>query len=326
MQDSASKGASYGTSPRRYVDEDVAETGASIQRPLHRGKGRVFSKYSTSKDVHSSRPQSAGGTAVRTSSSPDAIALSEFTQRFSDSLPAEITVVEGANTSPVALNDKDVLKVHRIKEQSMVLARANENQQYLIPFNAAIEFCVLYDPENNISKALKGYSFEKGSDLMSAEIRPKLVCARSSWVDKDTNRVVVSNREVFVVKGASTGKDGKKTIKVYSITKHVTKELPEDCVASFSTKPSLLPLYLAEIMEYVKDPFPCKALLHDEGLMVPPHFLSLIRDQSGLVLSLASVSKKVVMEATYSRPDIEVRGGMVPPPPPPPPPPTPGRS
>ncbi|KAL5505533.1 hypothetical protein EMCRGX_G006981 [Ephydatia muelleri] len=235
------------------------------------------------------------------------VTLNEFVQRYSELLPCEIMVVEGANTPPVTLSSEDILNVHRICEQNMVLARANESQQYLIPLNAAVEFCVLYDPESNISKALKGYSFEKVSDLMSVEVRPKLVCARSSWEDKDTNRVTINNREVFVVGDIvlPTKKKGKKVMKLYSITKQAEKILSEECIANFSTKPSLLPLYLAEITGYIRDPFPCKAVLHDEGLMVPPHLCAIITNLSGLVLNLVSMSAKRVLATTYKREGIE---------------------
>ena len=268
--------------------------------------------FSFRHSVCSSYPNSGGPVnhSVHLISPEDraSITLSEFVKSYSGSLPAEITVVEGANTSPVALCNEDILKVHRIKQQSMVLARANESQQYLIPFNAAIEFCVLYDPESNISKALKGYSFEKVSDLMLAEVRPKLVCARSSWEDKDTNRVVISNREVLVVREIilPKKKKGKKLVKLYSITKQTEKVVTEDCIANFSTKPSLLPLYLAEITGYIKDPFPCKAVLHDEGLMVPPHLCPLVSNLSGLVLTLVSMSTETVLATTYKREGIEV--------------------
>ena len=268
-----------------------------------------------SNDVCSSQPESGASfhPTCQEDSKVITLTLAEFVQNYSNFLPAEIMVVEGANTSPVALNDKDVLKVHRIKEQSMVLARANESQQYLIPFNAAIEFCVLYDPENNISKALKGYSFEKGSDLMSAEIRPKLVCARSSWEDKDINKVVVSNREVFVVGEIipPMKKKGRKLIKLYSITKQIEKVIPDDCIANFSTKPSLLPLYLAEITGYLKSPFPCKAVLHDEGLVVPPHLCPIISNLSGLVLTLASINTEMVLVTTYMKEGMEVSSAHV---------------
>lgn len=235
------------------------------------------------------------------------ITLNEFVESHSESLPCEIMVVEGASTSPVALSNEDILNVHRICNENMMLARANENQQYLVPLNAAVEFCVLYDPESNISKALKGYSFEKVSDLMSAEVKPKLVCARSSWEDKETNKVVISNREVFVVRDIvqTKKKKKKKFLKLYSITKLTEKIVPEECVADFSTKPSLIPLYLTEIAEYIPDPFPCKAVLHDEGLMVPPHLCTVISNLSGLILTLVSISNQRVLKATYKRDGIE---------------------
>ena len=307
MLNAASKDGSQRTTPRWYTDGDEAGTEMSIGRQSQRGKDKSYTS-----DMCSPRSQPGGPThtTLHPTSPEDgkSITLTEFVKSYSGLLPAEIVVVEGANTSPVALCNEDILKVHRIKQQSMVLARANESQQYLIPFNAAIEFCVLYDPESNISKALKGYSFEKVSDLMLAEVRPKLVCARSSWEDKDTNRVVINSGEVLVVgRDVTSARKGvKKMIKMYSITKHTTKILPEDCIANFSTKPSLLPLYLAEIMEYIKHPFPCKALLHDKGLMVPPHFETLVRDQSGLVLNIVTMNKEMVLESTYNRDDIEV--------------------
>ena len=273
----------------------------------------VSIRHSVTNVISSSWPQAKGARHSLLPTPPaesksQTVTLGEFVQRYSELLPCEIMVVEGANTPPVTLSSEDILNVHRICEQNMVLARANESQQYLIPLNAAVEFCVLYDPESNVSKALKGYSFEKVSDLMSVEVRPKLVCARSSWEDKDTNRVTINNREVFVVGDIvlPTKKKGKKVMKLYSITKQAEKIVSEECIANFSTKPSLLPLYLAEITGYIRDPFPCKAVLHDEGLMVPPHLCAIITNLSGLVLNLVSMSAKRVLATTYKREGIEV--------------------
>ena len=206
------------------------------------------------------------------------LSLAAFAQRYSNHLPAEIVVTRGGSCTHMSLACEDTLEVHQIRELSIVHSSTNDSSRHFkIPLNLPIEFCLLYDPENNLAKTVRGYTFERVSDLMSASPRPRLVCAHATWEGKASSakgapRVTIDDREVLVVGEVvpPAKKKNKRHLRMYSITRQVEKVIPEDCVGNFCTKPVLLPLYLPEITGYVKDPFPCKAVVQEEGLVVQP--------------------------------------------------------
>lgn len=243
------------------------------------------------------------------------ISLSTFVQLYSNYLPAEILVTRGDSYSHITLNSGDTLEVHQVRELNIVHSITNDNKQCKIPLNSPVEFCLLYDPENNITKTIRGYVFQRAYDLICAAVRPKLVCARSTWEgkSKDGSRVVIDDREVMVVGGVEppTKKKGKRYLRLYSITKQTKKVVPEECVGNFSTKPVLLPLYLPEITGYVQDPFPCKAVLQEEGLVVQPQMTNLVQELSGRVLTLTEMTKELALVTTLVR-EADVDGSCYP--------------
>ncbi len=54
----------------------------------------------------------------------------------------------------------------------------------------------------------------------------------------------------------------KKMLKVFSFQSKQEILLPEECTAIFSTESSLVKMLLADIMEHVNKPFPCRAMIH----------------------------------------------------------------
>ena len=241
---------------------------------------------------------------------PRPISLAKFVEKYSNFLPAEVTVTTGGSSSHITLSNEDMLEVHQVRELSVILVKTSDNRHLRVPLNFPTELCLLYDPEDDITKTIRGYTFERVADLIEATPRPRLVCVRSTWEGrtggtKDGSRVALDDREVLVVGEvvfpAAKKKGKKRHLKVYSITRQVEKLLPDDCPGNFSTKPLLLPLYLPEITGYVPDPFPCKAVLQEEGMVVQPQLASLISQLSGRVLTLTAMTKEPALVTTLMK-------------------------
>ena len=49
-----------------------------------------------------------------------------------------------------------------------------ESTKYSIPVSTSIRFCPLYDPNNNLDEARKGFTFETVGDMMSKKVLPKV--------------------------------------------------------------------------------------------------------------------------------------------------------
>ena len=104
---------------------------------------------------------------------------------------------------------------------------------------------------------------------------PKAVRATKTWKGSSPESSVEEN-ELLFIKGSQKKLMGK-LLKVYSPLTCKKKELPENCVGHFSTKPYEVKLYLPEIVEHVINPFPIEAVLFvsaDTAYELPTYLMS----------------------------------------------------
>ena len=202
------------------------------------------------RDLHSA------GTADQT------LSLAVFVKRYSDSLPVRINVEKGfcGADDEKGISSGDQYKVHFLKRTKMVTIVDVNGHAYKIPLNSAVEFAPLYDPEGDFKKAIKGYTFDRASDIMALKSElPKVVRVLRSHHTGDT-KSSVSESELLIVKGVTkTTFTRKSTLKVFSITNKENKVLSDDCAGKFSTNPVNIRLYVPEILDYISDPLPLKA-------------------------------------------------------------------
>ena len=50
----------------------------------------------------------------------------------------------------------------------------DESTRYSIPISTSIRFCPLYDPNDNLEEARKGYTFDSVGDILSRKTLPKV--------------------------------------------------------------------------------------------------------------------------------------------------------
>lgn len=186
-----------------------------------------------------------------------------FVARYSSSLPVVIRVCRGfcGPTEDSSISEGDRFNIHFVKHTTVVTVECENGTRYNVPLNSAIPFGIMYDPHNDLNEALRGYRFDKISDLIQASPLPRVVRARKGHVGSTPENSLVAN-ELLLLRKVTKKLMGKKELRVFSLTSGMEKVLGESVRGEFSTKPREVCLYLPELLKHVQDLFPHKAVLY----------------------------------------------------------------
>ena len=105
--------------------------------------------------------------------------LPEFVKKYSESFPLHIKVLKGycGPSSRLTISTSDTYNIHFIKHTKVVAIKDAHDTPYSIPLNSAIEFGMVYDPNNNHSKAVNVY--EGVRDNSSPHTTKGVLCSKS---------------------------------------------------------------------------------------------------------------------------------------------------
>lgn len=258
-------------------------------------------------------------TSISIPAEKNVLSLPEFMKQYGDKLPLSIKVITGYldESSQVTISASDIWNVHFVKKTNMVVATSRSGD-FTIPTNSALEFCLVYNPQNNLEQALKGFDFKTVLDILKAKIPPKLVCCTQVWI---MDHSTIAKGELLVILSAHQKRNKRdNSLRVYSITFSEEKSLPMDCEGHFTTCASSLHLYLQEIVQLIPDLFPCQMCIYmqksgvHELLMNLPHYLSSeIFTLTGTTVETALVASPVyqgaegiIMKIPIDIPEVEV--------------------
>ena len=197
------------------------------------------------------------------SSLSEGMLLPEFVKKYSESFPLHIKVLKGycGPSSRLTISTSDTYNIHFIKHTKVVAIKDAHDTPYSIPLNSAIEFGMVYDPNNNHSEAVNGLMFTKVSEIMALPTPPKVFCALKAFRGEDEKSTLYDN-EILVVKQVLKSRfKSKRALKVYSLLTQSEKLLPEDCTGQFTTQPYMVRMHLPEMIEHVIYPFPHQAII-----------------------------------------------------------------
>ena len=189
--------------------------------------------------------------------------LPEFVKKYSESFPLHIKVLKGycGPSSRLTISTSDTYNIHFIKHTKVVAIKDAHDTPYSIPLNSAIEFGMVYDPNNNHSEAVNGLTFTKLSEIIAFPTPPKVFCALKAFRGEDEKSTLYDN-EILVVKQVLKSRfKSKRALKVYSLLTQSEKLLPEDCTGQFTTQPYMVRMHLPEMIEHVINPFPHQAII-----------------------------------------------------------------
>lgn len=102
--------------------------------------------------------------------------LSNFAKTYAKSCPLRIRILRGfcGQTTRLTLSSQDTFNVHFLKRTKVVVVRDAHSTPYSIPLNSAVEFGLVYDPNDDRSQALEGYKFQSVSEILALSEVPKV--------------------------------------------------------------------------------------------------------------------------------------------------------
>ena len=199
----------------------------------------------------------------RTEVLSEAMSLEELVSRYTDKFPLRMRIVKGfcGSTLRTTIATTETYDVHFVKKTKVIIVKDTAHTQYSIPLNSAIEFGLVFNPENKLNRATEGYTYRKVVDIIALSTMPKVIYSQLAIRGNDDKSTVFA-KEILIIKGVHKPKHrGKRSLKVFSMMSRSEKILPEGYCGQFSTQPFLVKLHLSDIMEYLPDPFPADALM-----------------------------------------------------------------
>lgn len=188
--------------------------------------------------------------------------LAELTKKYSKFFPFKIQITGGhyGTSSKYSISTDDRFNLHFMKNMKQLTIQAY-GDDYFIPLSSAIQFGVVYDPNDNMTEALEGHIFRRVSDLIGTNQLPRLVRVMSAC--SCSNDVTLEYNELLVVKKVKRGLfKSKPMLKVFSLLTETKKLLPEEAIANFTTKPFCVKMDLSQFLKYVQKRFPIKAIMY----------------------------------------------------------------
>ena len=242
----------------------------------------MYARHITSKPLARSNSLS-----THFSKTTDGLTVAKFLSEHSKNFPMQFTVVKGfyGPNEDLKFSEGDKFKAHSVKQSTVVNIEYDNGQRENIPADSTIPFAILYNPHNNIPEAMKGYKFDKISELVQLPVLPPVLWSRKAYKGSSSDSSVAAN-ELLIVRKVKTRVVGKQQLKVYSLTQKKEKTLYTTCVGNFSTKPRDISLFLSDILKHMPDIFPCRAVMFDPQSKAQQHIVPVTMMHSSIDASL----------------------------------------
>ena len=230
------------------------------------------------------------------------LTVAKFTSMYSKDFPVKFTVCKGyyGPSENLKFSEGDKFRAHSVKQSQIVTIEYDSGQRENISINSWIPFAILYDPHDNPMEAMKGYRFEKISELMQLSVLPPVLWSRKAYQGSSPESSISAN-ELLIVRGVKTKKlVGKQQLKVYSLTHRKEKTLYSSCVGSFSTKPRDTCLLLSDILKLMKDIFPCRAVMFNSECNTNQAGISQRNPSCIITMMHSSIETSLVISSTIN--------------------------
>jgi hypothetical protein len=104
-----------------------------------------------------------------THSTVEELLLNELLIKYSKNLPLKVRVSKGflGVSEETAINTDDILKLHFMKHSKVVVMETGERVNLSVPLSSYLKFSILYDPNNNLQEAMKGFKLVSLTPLVT---------------------------------------------------------------------------------------------------------------------------------------------------------------
>ena len=191
---------------------------------------------------------------MKSTSAPETLSLLEFAEKYSNSLPAQVIVEKGhyGINDRETLGNQEKLIISFVKSRKVLNIITSAQQKFALPLGSALQLSLLYNPDGNENRALRGYTFQSIGELVRKSPNlPRVICATQACRGDSLKSTVFEN-ELLVVENYNAQT---KRLQVISLSKNpICKFLPLHCIGCFTTKPSSVCMYVSDICNYIGIP------------------------------------------------------------------------
>ena len=186
----------------------------------------------------------------------ETLSLLQFVEKYSNSLPAQVSVEKGhyGSNDPETLGNQEKLIISYVKSRKVLNIITSTKQKFSLPLGSAIQLNLLYNPEENEERACKGYIFQSVGEMVNrfpGVNLPRVIRATKTYRG-DGLKSTVHENELLVVENYDTHT---KKLQVISHGRNpISKFLPDQCQGEFTTEPSKVGLYVSDINSYIGTP------------------------------------------------------------------------
>lgn len=226
--------------------------------------------------------------------------LKEVIDKYQHDFPLEVEVTAGyfGESEQDTFSEGDRLNFHFVKQVSVAIVETCFGSSVKIPLNSALQFSLLYNPNNNLKEASLGYMFKSVKELLAKKDQmPKVVCVTKQHSSSNATHSVEKG-EILILDEVKHGRFGGQSLLCTSLRSNKQKRLSESVQGHFSTNPDDLKLFLPDIVKKLH--LPLKALVvadtipHDTGMTSQALFAM------NEAVTIASVEKETTIIATPS--------------------------
>ncbi len=200
---------------------------------------------------------------------PPGISLGKLAKTYSRSFPLRFQVQYGfyGRNMDLELCGGEVYNAHCTKYTQVATIQDTQGYTYSVPMGSAFKFGLVRQSTRSVDHEVPpapglGRKFANISEVVTSKNLPTVLAVTKGSSAGVDDKSSIEEEEVLVVQGVHKPKSStKKALKVISMKTKTEKFLTVHCTASFSSEPSLVSMYLPELVEYLSDAFPCQAFV-----------------------------------------------------------------
>ena len=186
---------------------------------------------------------------------PRGKSLSELNRSEHCNFPMQVLVTTGFQgpSKKSTILDGEILNLLCLKKRKLVAIETLTGKKVNVPLNSSLQFGILYNPNNNLKQAVKGFHYKTAGDILSLSVLPKLICATKK-LKAGKEKYAVQKKEVFLVREATTNGPSKRALSCIQMDPGKHKKLFEDSAGPFTTQPASVKMFLPEIINQIDLP------------------------------------------------------------------------
>ena len=195
------------------------------------------------------------------------VTLRELVTQYKHQFPLLVSIsrLENSVGSNISIKKGQLLYVHFHKEFYTVDIKTSDGVKYKVPRRSSLSFSVLYQPDNNVTKAKSGYVFRNVSEIICAKPLPKMLYVEVGYLSPNGEETSsVEEGEILIVNGVRSSNEVK-VLECMDVYTSEVKLLEETCNATFSTKAVHLKVDLSEVIQHLSLPVPVLLYVSDDS-------------------------------------------------------------